>query len=141
MKTLLAVILISLPMLAADPAWETAAVKAACGPNDITFKANPSCGQSAAQPETGKALVYVVEPYGLVNTLGAPTIRVGLDGSWVGANHRASYLFFSVEVRCGIGAASRSQPSKWPFGDGRSRGDWRPRTSTASCTAISSRRT
>jgi len=32
-----------------------------------------------------------------VYTRGTPTIRVGLDGSWVGANRRASNLFFPVQ--------------------------------------------
>lgn len=97
MRTILTVVLFSLPMLAADRAWDTAAVRAACGPNEVKFNANPSRGQQPATPaEAGKALVYVVEPYGPVNRLGIPTIRVGLDGSWAGANH-ASYLFFSVQ--------------------------------------------
>jgi hypothetical protein len=44
------------------------------------------------QPEPGKALVYVIEDieYG-------PTMRVGVDGVWVGANKRKSYLSVSVE--------------------------------------------
>jgi len=29
--------------------------------------------------------------------LGIPTIRVGLNGAWVGANHGTSYLSFSVD--------------------------------------------
>ena len=69
MRTILTVVLFSLPMLAADRAWDTAAVRAACGPNEVKFNANPSRGQQPATPaEAGKALVYVVEPYGPVTT-------------------------------------------------------------------------
>jgi len=47
-------------------------------------------------PETGKALVYVIEDqrFKAVNDV---TVRVGLDGSWIGANRGNSYLFFSAE--------------------------------------------
>ena len=64
-----------------------------CGPYegqyDVTTdkKNHPS-----AQPESGKALVYVIE-----DIERGPTMRVGLDGSWVGANKGKSYFFFSVE--------------------------------------------
>ena len=96
MKTLLAVILLSLPALAADQA--PAAVAAACGPDNVKFDVDSSGRQPAAQPEPGKALVYVVEQFDRpTNELGRPTIRVGLDGSWMGANRGTSYLSFSVE--------------------------------------------
>jgi len=53
---------------------------------------------SLGQPEAGKALVYVADvfqrPPGLVGT---PTIRVGLNSAWVGANQGSSYFSFSVD--------------------------------------------
>ena len=100
MKTLFVLILSSLPVLAADQAPpEVAVVRAACGPNNVKFDVTPSAGQPPApQPEPGKALVYVVEQYERPrNELAKPTIRVGLDGAWVGANRSTSYLSFSVE--------------------------------------------
>jgi hypothetical protein len=99
MKTLLAVILISLPALAADPTPSVAAVRTACGSDNVKFSVKSIEGQpSAPQPEPGKALVYVVEQYDRPrNELGKPTVRVGVDGSWVGANRSTSHLFFSVE--------------------------------------------
>lgn len=70
-----------------------------CGPAEVKFdtKMNQAT-HSLAQSEPGKGLVYVIEvlqrPPG---ELGTPTIRVGLDGAWIGANRGTSYLSFSVE--------------------------------------------
>src|SRR5271169_2268117 len=49
-------------------------------------------------PEPGKALVYVVEDIGEENEClgGRITVRVGLDGAWVGANKGNSHFSFSV---------------------------------------------
>jgi len=44
-----------------------------------------------APPEAGKALVYIFE-----DMVHGPTMRVGLDGAWIGANKGKSYFFFSV---------------------------------------------
>ena len=44
------------------------------------------------QVEQGKALVYF-----FVDFLTAPTMRVGVDGNWMGANNGKSYFFFPVE--------------------------------------------
>lgn len=99
MKPLWVLILTAFPVLAGSDAPAGAAGKAACGPKDVKFsvKANKS-PQPAPRVEPGKALVYVVEQYDRPgNEWGKPTIRVGLDGTWVGANRSTSYLFFSVE--------------------------------------------
>jgi hypothetical protein len=69
---------------------------AACGPNGVDFKTETSTAQPPAQPEPGKALVYVVEDYRAISWT-SPTIKVGLDGAWMGATHDTSYLFFSVD--------------------------------------------
>ena len=53
--------------------------------------------RSPNQPE---ALVYVFQDMkrdANVTYLGAATTRVGVDGSWVGANHGKSYFFFPVD--------------------------------------------
>jgi hypothetical protein len=97
MKTLFAVVLLSLPALAADQA-PAAAVTTACGADSAKFKVRSSEAKPAPQPEPGKALVYVVEEFGRPqNEIGRPTTRVGVDGSWVGANRGTSYLSFSVD--------------------------------------------
>jgi uncharacterized protein DUF2846 len=44
-----------------------------------------------AQPETGKAIVYVFE-----DDFTGPTMRIGVDGTWTGATTGKSFLYFSV---------------------------------------------
>jgi len=70
-----------------------------CGPSNVKFDVTLNNNQHAVgQPDPGRALVYVIgvfrRPPG---ELGTPTIRVGLNGAWIGANHGASYLSFSVD--------------------------------------------
>jgi hypothetical protein len=75
------------------------AAMAACGPKDDKVKVNPDTGRDpSAQPEAGKALVYVIEEDGVINAIGAGiTLRVGLDDAWVGAvNYRYPFLSFPV---------------------------------------------
>ncbi|HWN74768.1 MAG TPA: hypothetical protein VNO13_03430 [Candidatus Udaeobacter sp.] len=71
---------------------------ASCGPPEIKFDVKPDKSPHAiAQPEPGKALVYIFEEF--EDTQGGfiiPTIRVGLNGAWVGATRGASFLSFSV---------------------------------------------
>ena len=71
---------------------------AACGPIEVNFDTETSTARPPAQPEPGKALVYVAEDFPTVQpTIGSPRIKVGLDGNWMGATHGSSYLFFSVD--------------------------------------------
>ena len=51
----------------------------------------------SAQPESGKALVYFLEDDDSFESNPKPTTRIGVDGSWVGANHGDSYFYFSVD--------------------------------------------
>ena len=78
-----------------------AAAEAACGPAQVQFDARAATdppASSVAQPEPGKSLVYVVEVFDkAVNQISRPTLRVGLDGKWVGADKGDSYLSFSVD--------------------------------------------
>jgi hypothetical protein len=70
-----------------------------CGPANLKFEVEHDNSQlPPSDPEPGKALVYVIEVFDdTPGPLGIPTVRVGLDGSWVGANSGSSYLFFSVD--------------------------------------------
>jgi hypothetical protein len=80
---------------AADPR-----IAAGCGPAKIEFNVKTDKNQHPViQPESGKALVYVIEDVANPSamTFGEVTTRVGLDGSWVGANHGQSYVSFAVE--------------------------------------------
>jgi hypothetical protein len=71
---------------------------AACGPLDAKFDAQAETGRLAAQLEPGKALVYVAEVFTKApGEIGNPTLRVGMDGAWLGATRTKSYLAFSVE--------------------------------------------
>jgi hypothetical protein len=99
MKFPFVMILLSLAAFAADQSQRVPRGPAACGPDNVQFNVKASAGESPApQPGPGKALVYVVEQYDRPgNELGKPTVRVGMDGSWVGANRSTSYLSFSGE--------------------------------------------
>lgn len=74
---------------------------AGCGPRTAEFSVEADKDQHpVAQPDAGKALVYVFsEPRRdpLVSYLTSATTRVGVDGTWVGANRGKSYIFFQVD--------------------------------------------
>jgi hypothetical protein len=76
-----------------------AAIKTACGPDAVKFNVAAVKDQAGIpDPESGKALVFVIENFERpANELGRPTLRVGLDGDWVGANRGSSYIYFPVE--------------------------------------------
>jgi hypothetical protein len=70
----------------------------ACGPFEVRFDTETSTAQPPAQPEPGKALIFVAEDFNKApGELGNPTIRIGLDGAWKGATRASSYLFFAVD--------------------------------------------
>jgi hypothetical protein len=88
----LAIFLSALPVLAQDDAT-AARTAAGCGPSAEMFNVQTTDSKHpVAQAEQGKALVYF-----FVDFLTAPTMRVGVDGSWVGANNGKSYFFFPVD--------------------------------------------
>ena len=69
-----------------------------CGPSDIQFEVHTSKSKSEPRIEPSKARVYIVElarkPF---FEPGNPVIRIGLDGSWMGAMRGNSYFAFSVD--------------------------------------------
>jgi len=72
------------------------ATAAACGPENVSFNVKLDESKHAlAQPEPGKAWVYFIEEKG-ADALGVTT-KIGLDGTWVGANKNSSYFAVSVE--------------------------------------------
>jgi hypothetical protein len=74
------------------------AVEAACGPKDIQFEPQAASNQPLAQPDASKSLIYVVEVFDkVVGQISRPTLRIGVDGKWVGADKGNSYISFSVE--------------------------------------------
>jgi hypothetical protein len=71
---------------------------AACGPENVSFKVKLDESQhTLAQPDPGKARVYFIHDAGTGGTLGYPTVKVAMDGAWVGANHGESYFSVSAE--------------------------------------------
>jgi uncharacterized protein DUF2846 len=73
------------------------AATAACGNFSVSMAVDLDDSQhSVTQPEPGKARIYFFQDTGQVITLAYPTTKIGIDGSWVGANKKDSY--FSVDV-------------------------------------------
>lgn len=101
MKPVLATIVFAMTLFTASAfAQDTpspAASQGACGPKEVRFDAQTSPGKPISL-EQGKALVYVSEVFKKVpGEIGNPTIRVGLDGVWMGATRANSYISFSVD--------------------------------------------
>jgi hypothetical protein len=94
MKSMLAVLLFVTPLFAQGPAKDQAEIAltaAGCGPSQVMFDLAVDRNQHPlTQPQAGKALVYVI------NSVALP-MKIGLDGSWVGANRSGSYFSFSVD--------------------------------------------
>jgi hypothetical protein len=98
MKIALIALLFAAPAFALKP---PAALPAAGGsPNQFLKVKLDKSQHTLAQPEPGKATVYFIKDSGRQDFgLGDVTIRVGLDGAWVGANKDDSW--FSVSVAPG----------------------------------------
>jgi hypothetical protein len=91
MKIVLLALLLASPVLAQDNPM-SAASRFACGPRNVEFTvAKGKDARPMAQPEAGKALVYVIA----VKSLGL--VRVGLDGAWAGAVNDTSSVSFAVD--------------------------------------------
>jgi hypothetical protein len=94
------IVALTLTLLATSVFAQTppAGSTAACGRENVSFKVKLDESQPApAQPEPGKARVYFFHDAGTSATLGYPTVKLALDGAWVGANHGNSYFSVSVE--------------------------------------------
>jgi hypothetical protein len=99
-KIVCALVLLGLlggPALAQDSAALTAA---GCGPDKVQFEVKTDKrNHTEAAPAPGQALVYVFEDVKLDSDalpVNLATVRVGLDGQWIGANHGKSFFSFSV---------------------------------------------
>jgi hypothetical protein len=95
MKAALVVILLVAAAFAQAP---PTAPPTGCGRENISFKVKLDHSQHTAQlPEPGKARVYFFSDAGTNASLGYPTVKVGMDGTWAGANHVNSYFSVSVD--------------------------------------------
>jgi hypothetical protein len=82
------------------PVWATV-LPDACGADSVRFKVSNQKGQPApGGPAADKAQIVIVENPELDPKCAGPTchvtVRIGMDGSWVGASHDKSYFAFSV---------------------------------------------
>jgi hypothetical protein len=96
MKSAVVVIFLAYSAFAQNPST-IPQLHPACGAMNTQFQVKMNDAQLPdPQVEAGKALIYVVEDqkYKAVRDV---TLRIGLDGEWVGATRGNSYLFFSVE--------------------------------------------
>lgn len=73
---------------------------AGCGADNTQYDVKTDKTQHPqGQIPAGKALVYVFEQERTDPgfKIGAVTIRVGVDGQWIGANHGNTYFYFPVD--------------------------------------------
>jgi hypothetical protein len=103
MKTVLVVslfVLSAAPALAQDQAMAARAA-AGCGSDNVQYDVKTDKSQHPlGQVPDGKALIYIFEQEKTdaeAFKIGAVTIRVGLDGQWIGANHGNTYFYFPVD--------------------------------------------
>jgi hypothetical protein len=96
MKALPIVIFLALPVLAQNPTTSLPA-QSACGPMNTQFQIKLGDNhQPEAQLEADKAVIYVVEDQKF-KAIRDVTVRVGVDGAWVGATRGDSYLSVSLD--------------------------------------------
>jgi hypothetical protein len=99
LKLLIAVILIGLPVYAQAQSSQDQSA-GGCGSSkdgwDVSTTKQPP---PAPKPESGKALVYIIQTMVDAPPIGGnkATTRLGMDGNWIGANHGNSYFYFSVD--------------------------------------------
>jgi hypothetical protein len=101
LKILLVALLLGLPIFtqaqSSDDQSDGGCGSSKAGWDVKTVKDHPP----SPKPQDGKALVYVVQTMwvqpGIVIGSEKATTRVGVDGTWIGANHGDSYFFFPVD--------------------------------------------
>jgi hypothetical protein len=97
MKSVLVAVLLICSAWAQDKPTGVA-VAPGCGPIDAKFDVKTDKMQHPiTAAANGKAVVYFVEDDSHFQSTPKPTTRIGVDGSWVGANHGDSYFYLSVE--------------------------------------------
>jgi len=96
MKSVLVLLFLTATALAQDQS-RIATAQAACGPKDVQFDVkNDPTPRPASHADPDKATLYIIgEDTGIAH----PTIRVAVDGAWVGATH--THAYFSVPVEPG----------------------------------------
>lgn len=100
MKPRLVVLLLCASLVPAVQARAKTILPDACGDDSVKFDVNAEQGQAPpAPPEAGKAQIVFIETQSKMPgmCIGCDiTTRVGMDGSWVGANKGNSYFALTV---------------------------------------------
>jgi len=95
MKSVIVVLLFAVSAVAQN---SSAVAPAACGSMGVSYDVKVDDSQHApTQPEPGKARIYVIQDDGPWGSHQHYTLRIGLDGTWVGAYKQNSYVTVSVE--------------------------------------------
>jgi hypothetical protein len=108
MRTAIMFFLLASPVFAQSAV--TTAAPAACGPTDVKFDVKLDPTPPSSELPSSKALIYVIEDVG-ESLYGWITIRVGVDGSWIGANRGNSYFSFAVPPGANWQSKVRNQSS------------------------------
>jgi hypothetical protein len=100
LRIALLALLFAFPVFAQNPA-SSALTGTGCGADDVHFEVKTDKKHHpTAEPESGKALVYVIGDSAADHVgvhIGTPPTRFGVDGTWVGANGYRTYFFFPVD--------------------------------------------
>lgn len=96
-KLIVALFFCCVPLFAAN---RPAPPSSACGSMHVSLAVDlDDSAHPIPAPEPGKARIFFIEETGQTTNWGYPTARIGVDGTWVGANKKNSY--FSVSVNPG----------------------------------------
>jgi hypothetical protein len=100
MKMKLAALILAVIVASVSQVWATV-LPDACGTDNVKFKVSTQKGQPVPSgPTADKAQIVIVEsPEMDAKCLGPSchvTVRIGLDGAWIGATEDKSYFAFSV---------------------------------------------
>jgi len=100
MNPRLVVLLLCASLLAAVQARAKTILPDACGDDSIKFNVETQVSQAApAPPPAGKAQIVFIESFqkNIPMIGGAPIVRFGMDGAWVGANKGDSYFTMIID--------------------------------------------
>ncbi len=98
LRALFASVILCLPLFAQTPSRLPVVPLAACGQTRVSMAVKLDDSQHAvAHPEPGKALIYFIQDTGQAANLVYPTTKIGIDGTWVGANKRDSWFAVAVD--------------------------------------------
>ncbi len=103
MKTahILFICLLLTSFAAAQNAPTVKQAESACGPFQVEFNVATYVHPHPVTPaQPGKAQIYIIEVFeNPTYKIGrGPTVRLGMDGRWLGADHHDSYLVLPVEA-------------------------------------------